>query len=69
MRPAIDALIAGAASAIDLSPPTRATVPPEQAMAAYWVTTGAYMWRGVEAQRPLYEMQRPLFDADALLAK
>ena len=70
MGRAIDALIEGAASAIDLSgPPAPASKPPEAAIHAYWNAAGAYLWHGVEAYRPLYEMQQPLFDAAAFPAR
>lgn len=70
MGRAIDALIDGAASAIDLSgPPVPSPVPAEAAIAAYWRAAGKYLWHGVEVYRPLYEMQQPLFDADAFPAK
>jgi hypothetical protein len=65
MRRSIDALVAGASSVLDLTPPVAST-PPDAALASYWRATGAYLWRGVESQRSLYEAQQPLFDADAL---
>jgi hypothetical protein len=66
VRLTIDAVISGAASAIDLAPPAPAIPGREAAIAGYWSATGAFMWEAVDVCRPLYEMQQPLFDADAL---
>ncbi len=65
----VDAFIAGASSVLDLSPPAKAPVPPNIAIAQYWGATGMYLWHGVDTQRELYEAQSPLFDASAFALK
>jgi hypothetical protein len=70
MRFFLPAFIAGAASALELDPEwPQVPTHPDAALSQHWANTGTFLWHGVDAQRPQYEAQRPLFDSNALSAR